>query len=242
MEVCEQCKSLLSGLTVISGGATGADMAALETAESFGIKTQGHVHIYYAGKEGDQDPEALQRMERFNLQFIDRDSYKEKDKCNVQDADVVVCFYQGDVATGTYKEKTSAGALQTAFFALKQDYSMNPALIKEYVDDMFEKGRGFSPVSEKSDDGTKVVLLIPIVGSRFNNASWLGQALLHEAKTRQYKLKVMFSGPTEGGLEGATEIVRGYAHHALSKIVCYQRVEEPAATGLHHLCGATSEQ
>jgi hypothetical protein len=78
-------------LQIISGGQTGADRAALDTARSLGIPTGGWAPLGWATEEGRDES-----LRDYGLQECPTDGYPARTFLNVRDADVTVWFGTSD--------------------------------------------------------------------------------------------------------------------------------------------------
>ena len=191
---------------VRTGGADGCDHAALLAAQDYKVATCGVVPSDYL-KDGTNEG-LNNRFEQFRLELNDTHKYSDKDRKNVDQSAIVVAFYQGDTATGSYVQKTSMGAVQTAAYAVGLGYEFTPANVKATIEDGFERTGGpdepgkFNPIVLEGND--RFAITVPIAdGERKSLKSRdlirdTAALLIDCLRKKQYRGDIMFSGPANG--------------------------------------------
>jgi hypothetical protein len=84
----------LNGLTIVSGGQTGADRASLDFAIAHGLPHGGWCSL---GRRAEDGP----LHERYQMRETEGDGYRQRTKCNVADSDATPIFNIGELSDGS---------------------------------------------------------------------------------------------------------------------------------------------
>ena len=118
----------LAQLTIISGGQTGVDRAALDFAIAHGIAHGGWCPRWREADDGRIHP-------RYNLIEHPSDGYSGRTLANVQDSDATLLIAKGRLTPGTKLTLKFTRQLQKKYFILNLDEKMNwPDLVRCWLE------------------------------------------------------------------------------------------------------------
>lgn len=135
-----------SNLTIISGGQTGVDRAALDFALQHGIETGGWCPKLRLAEDGTIP-------EQYPVKEIDSEEYDERTRHNVCDSDGTLVFISDDIDEGTQLTLDLADEFNKPLFIVSLKTFNNNNRIKQWLENHHIKTLNIAGPSESNSPG-----------------------------------------------------------------------------------------
>lgn len=119
-------KGPAEALSIVSGGQTGVDRAALDTALALGLRVGGWCPL---GRRAEDGPIAS----AYHLQETPNQDYAQRTEWNVRDSDATLILFRGRLSGGSARTAEHAARLGRPLLTLDLDAAPDPALAAGWV-------------------------------------------------------------------------------------------------------------
>ncbi len=116
----------MDGITIVSGGQTGVDRAALDTAMARGLPVDGWCP---AGRRAEDGPISA----RYPLRETPLRQYRQRTEWNVRDSDATLVLTAGGVSPGTQATIAAAHALGSQVMHVRAKATTSAGTVAEWI-------------------------------------------------------------------------------------------------------------